>query len=650
MEQVLKVKILENFGGSELNDLVNVVQEQDNETEDINTIKSSIYLTHDSLKDNLDIFTNKFTILSINCQSLFAKFDSLNVLIKELKLEKCQFSAICLQETWLSKDSDLSFYQIEDYTLISKGHQCTKHGGLAIYLHKKYMYTLKSLYTVSDVWEGLFIEITNLKQKLTIGNVYRPPKENNKKEHIEQFIYEISPILADINSRMMLIGDFNIDLLKIHENNVYCDFYDTLISNNFKPTITLPTRFSQHSASLIDNIFINFNTAMPYFVGTLISNISDHLPSVLSIECSTEFKKDHSKLYYRKCNDDTLNFIYNDLMKVNIIEKLNTDKTADPNENYAKLEHIIILLLDKHMPLKKIKSNKYKDKRTEWITTGIIRSIKYRDKLYKSLKLLPINTVEHSLMKTNLKTYNKILKKLINNAKHQYYTKHFHINQHNTKKTWETIKTIIGSKRNDEEQIQYLSIINNKITNKLQIAEHFNQYFGMVGESMASDNLPPDHATFKKYLTNKHTDTFNFTLIKESDTESIIKSLSSKNSSSHDGITSKLLKKLCPILIKPLTLIMNQSLKIAKIIPIHKKEKKHLVENYRPISILLPTVSKVFERVVFNQIYDFFSKNNLFYPSQYGFCKKHSTEYAALETIDIILQEMDKETYQQQYS
>ena len=104
---------------------------------------------------------------------------------------------------------------------------------------------------------------------------------------------------------------------------------------------------------------------MPYFVGTLISNISDHLPNVFSIDCSTEFRKDHNKLYYRKCNDDTLNFIYNDLMKVNIIEKLNTDKTADPNENYAKLEHIIILLLDKHMPLKKIKSNKYKDKRTE---------------------------------------------------------------------------------------------------------------------------------------------------------------------------------------------------------------------------------------------------------------------------------------------
>ena len=123
MEQVLKVKILENFGGSELNDLVNIVQEQDNETEDINTIKSSIYLTHDSLKDNLDIFTNKFTILSINCQSLFAKFDSLNVLIKELNFEKCQFSAICLQETWLSIDSDLSFYQIEDYTFISKGYQ-----------------------------------------------------------------------------------------------------------------------------------------------------------------------------------------------------------------------------------------------------------------------------------------------------------------------------------------------------------------------------------------------------------------------------------------------------------------------------------------------------------------------------------------------
>ena len=148
-------------------------------------------------------------------------------------------------------------------------------------------------------------------------------------EHTEQFIYEISPIVADMNSRMMLIGDFNIDLLKINKNSVYCDFYDTLISNSFKPTITLPNRFSQHSASLTDNIFINFNTAMPYFVGTLISIMSDHLPSVISIDCSTEFKKDHNKLYYRKCNDDTLNLIYNDLIKVNIIDKLNTNKTAD---------------------------------------------------------------------------------------------------------------------------------------------------------------------------------------------------------------------------------------------------------------------------------------------------------------------------------
>ena len=59
------------------------------------------------------------------------------------------------------------------------------------------------------------------------------------------------------------------------------------------------------------------------------------------------------------------------------------------------------------------------------------------------------------------------------------------------------------------------------------------------------------------------------------------------------------------------------------------------MDNYRPISLLTST-SKVFEKVVFTQLYDNFQKNNLFYPNQYGFRKLHSTEFAALELTDRI--------------
>ena len=65
------------------------------------------------------------------------------------------------------------------------------------------------------------------------------------------------------------------------------------------------------------------------------------------------------------------------------------------------------------------------------------------------------------------------------------------------------------------------------------------------------------------------------------------------------------------------------------------------MDNYRPIS-LLTAISKLFEKVVFSQLYDFFHHNNLFYDSQYGFLKNHSTEYAAMELTDKVLKDIDE--------
>ena len=104
------------------------------------------------------------------------------------------------------------------------------------------------------------------------------------------------------------------------------------------------------------------------------------------------------------------------------------------------------------------------------------------------------------------------------------------------------------------------------------------------------------------------------------------------------------------IISKPLTVIINQclkigifpnQLKIAKVVPIFKSGDDTLFTNYRPIS-LLPSTSKVVERVIFNQLYAYFETNGLFYGSQYGFRKRHSTEFAALELVDKLLNMMDK--------
>ncbi len=83
-----------------------------------------------------------------------------------------------------------------------------------------------------------------------------------------------------------------------------------------------------------------------------------------------------------------------------------------------------------------------------------------------------------------------------------------------------------------------------------------------------------------------------------------------------DGISTKLIKTIKMSLIRPITLIINQmlntgifpdKLKVAKIISIHKKDDKTLFTNYRPIS-LLPAISKIFEKVIFKQLYQFFQE------------------------------------------
>ena len=127
----------------------------------------------------------------------------------------------------------------------------------------------------------------------------------------------------------------------------------------------------------------------------------------------------------------------------------------------------------------------------------------------------------------------------------------------------------------------------------------------------------------------------------------IINNLPNKNSCGFDGISTIVMKSIKNVILKPLTLIINQiintgvfpnKLKIAKkITPIFKKDDRTL---FRPIS-LLPIFSKVIEKVIGIQINDFFVENKLFFNHQYGFRSGHSTERAALELTDIIITALD---------
>ena len=122
---------------------------------------------------------------------------------------------------------------------------------------------------------------------------------------------------------------------------------------------------------------------------------------------------------------------------------MNHEPFADPNRNYEILETIIKECKEKHLPIKTVKFDKYKHKKSNWITPGIIKSIQYRDKLYMNLKKTPFSSTQHAILKQNLKTYNTILNKLIMNAKKDYYHNEFSRYKGDIKKTWSTINNLL---------------------------------------------------------------------------------------------------------------------------------------------------------------------------------------------------------------
>ena len=143
---------------------------------------------------------------------------------------------------------------------------------------------------------------------------------------------------------------------------------------------------------------------------------------------------------------------------------------------------------------------------------------------------------------------------------------------------------------------------------------------------------------------------FKITSIDENDVFKLLRQLNPNKSCGTDFLGPRLLKLSAGFICKPIAWIINKSietgifpneLKDAKITPIHKKNDKSNPSNYRPISVL-PTLSKIFERHIARQIFDFLSKYDLLHHEQSGFRQFHSCQTALTELTDTWLKQMDQ--------
>ena len=190
-----------------------------------------------------------------------------------------------------------------------------------------------------------------------------------------------------------------------------------------------------------------------------------------------------------------------------------------------------------------------------------------------------------------------------------------------------------------------------KLEGDKAIADEFNYFFSHIGSDLSQSIIYNGEKLVESYLRTPTDSRFTFNMVTDKEILDTIGTILPKNSCGYDNLSSKMLIQLAPIIHPVIRIITNQSLitgifpkqlKKAVVIPIYKGKNSDPNDfgNYRPIS-LLPTLSKIIEKIAQKQLYEYMDSNNLFNNSQYGFRKNHATEYAAMEFVDKIGETMN---------
>ena len=226
--------------------------------------------------------TNKYiSFFHLNISSLPFHFEELSTLITEHNLN---FDFFGISEPRLKLNQNpLTSIQLPGYNIEYTPTE-SSNGGTLLYIKKGVNYKLRKdlqIYKPKQL-ESTFIEVAQNKERIIIGCLYR----HASMELSEFNNHDLSNLLdnlSDENKTVVLLGDFNADLLKYDKDCNVSDFLDTMYSNLLLPHIASPTRVTLNSETLIDNIFSN-NYDSSFTSGNLVTTLSDHHTQFLLME------------------------------------------------------------------------------------------------------------------------------------------------------------------------------------------------------------------------------------------------------------------------------------------------------------------------------------------------------------------------------
>jgi hypothetical protein len=554
----------------------------------------------------------------------------------ELEFRPC---FICITESWLRPFEETSI-KLHGYQVVTNCSRSISRGGGCIIFARDDISKSCQICDVKRYYKEKIFEVCCISMqlenipKLYVSTVYRSPGTD-----VKSFLTQLDSYLCDNkNYCSILCGDFNIDLKS--QTNTAKDFLQTLLEHNMRPTIENYTRITETSQSLVDNIFTdlygNYNSQV------IPCSFSDHDAQTVSFpdqliqpikRIRVQMKRKYSQVALENFKYDLKTVSWNDLFK---------EETCEGK--ISLFYSIIFKYIDKHFPPRKIR---LRDHNKTWITRGI--KISCRKK--RSLLLRTRKFKHDKSLKKLFKTYNSTLKKLVFAAKNIHVKNMIQKAKSKTKMIWKIVKENTGKNSTADKSGIKLQVNDETIDDPRVVSNLFNEYFIRAGKvSVIDANHSSQHVNLlqKKYISNAKS--IFMSPVDEIELIRIVKLLKNTSSCGPDNINTTLIKRSIEILCIPLCDIFNAcicegvfpaQLKMAKVIPLHKKNSKTEISNYRPIS-LLNVFSKIFEKAIATRIVNHFEKNNYLCSQQFGFRQNRNTVAAITELVLQVIRSLNQ--------
>ena len=591
-------------------------------------------------------------LASLNINSLLLHKDELASILLEKGIH-----IMALNETKLDKKMPKNILAIPNYKLEREDRN--RHGGgVAVYIRDSIKHTRREDIPKSGL-ELVCVEVQPVKASpFLVIAWYRPPSEPVASfEKLEQVLQ----YLENEDKEIILLGDINCDLLQkerpLHnrqdplvsddsnpgttysENSLAKKVLELYNAYGLKQLINQPTRETLNTSTLIDHIAISDHRNIVES-GVLSIALSDHY----MIYCVRKFrgalKGQHKKITTRQMKHFDETKFLDEISSIDWNSALQS--SVDLDSAVENVTSLLSLVIEKHAPMRQ---RRVSEKYCPWITSDLRAFARSRDKLKKSA----VKTGSAILMEAYRHLRNKV-NSLNTRLKREYFSEKICANEGNLKETWSAINQLIN-KRSKTTNITSLTVDGKSITKKIEIADSMNDFFCNIGENLSSKI--PDTANplvSGDYSVNNESARFEFQMISPENLVNIMTKFKKSYGFGVDGISSFFLKIAMPVIAPVLCDIFNWSLasgtfpqnwKIARVSPIYKDGNIEDRSNYRPISVL-PVVSRLFEKIIFDQMYTYFVANKLFFSGQSGFRALHSVLTCLLKCTNDWYMNFDK--------